>query len=622
MFSRKDWRLGFLLFPISFLFILVLVRLFQIQVLDHQKYAVLAERQHGISYSLPAVRGKIYSQDEFPLVSNRILYLLYAEPPQFDFSVISRDDLAKKLFDILVEDGPCPVINFEVVEGLDPFQFREACESGLIQRLSFKQQWIPLVRNVTLDQKEKIEELNFAGLGFEPVATRFYPEGVLAAHVLGFVGVTEKGEPQGYYGLEGFYNGDLSGSPGIILEERSALGDPILVGEYKKRLPGEGRDLVLTLDRAVQFMIEEKLQAGVERFGAEGGTVIVMEPSTGAILAMANKDADHLASHVEPSDSDHLTGNTDEASVESPESSPSAFFADPSALSVSSSALSVNTAIASSYEPGSVLKALTMAAGVDSGKITPQTTFYSQPLEIGSYTIRTWDNKYYGKSTMVEVLERSDNTGAAWVALEKLGKKKLRDYFLKFGLGEKTGVDLEGEASGIVKPLSEWRDIDLANASFGQGISTTPLQLVNSFSAIANEGVLMRPYLVSEMRCRDKTIPFGPQEVRRVISKHSAKVMTAMLTKAAGHGEAQFFVLKDWEVAGKTGTAQIPIGGRYDPHKTNATFIGFLPKSKKFVMLVKLDRPSTSMYAAETAVPLWMEIAEGLIAYYGIPPDK
>ena len=456
MFNRKEWRLGLLFSLISFLFVFVLVRLFQIQVLEHQKYTVLAEKQHGVSYDLPAARGKIYSRDGFPLVSNRPSYLLYAEPPKIDFSTTSREDISGKILDILMEGDRCPVVNFTIGEGLDSFQIRKACEGGMVQRLFFEQPWVPLVREVTLEQKVEIERSNLVGIGFELGATRFYPEGLLAAHVLGFVGSDEGGGPRGYYGLEGFYDGDLRGSPGIILEERGALGDPILVGNYKKRFPSEGRDLVLTLDRAVQFMVEKKLKEGVQRFGAESGTVIVMEPETGGILAMAN-----YAENAEE-DTDNAEGITENA-----EEGNSVFSAD-------SSVLSANLAIASSYEPGSVLKALTMAAGIDSGKITPQTTFYSQPLKVGNHIIRTWNNRYYGESTMIEVLERSDNTGAAWVALEKLGKRKLRDYFLKFGLGEKTGIDLEGESAGIVKPLLGWGEVDLANASFGQGVSVTP----------------------------------------------------------------------------------------------------------------------------------------------------
>jgi len=617
MLDRKNWRLYLIFLPIFSSFTILIARLFQIQVIDHQRYAALAESQHGFSYTLPAARGKIYSRDGFPLVSNKITYLLYAEPPKID----DKEKVVREILDCMDLSQGCPVVNFSGAENLDESQRRRACILEGVRRLSFDRQWIPLVRHVSLEEKKKIESLRIRGIGFEKDPRRFYPEGRLASHVLGFVGADKKGDPKGYFGLEGFYNGDLGGIPGMILEERSALGEPILVGRYKKRPPKDGSDLVLTLDRAVQFMIEEKLKEGVKRYGAESGTVVVMDPQTGAILAMANyPDYDP----ANPIGAKKVAEHTGEEGSASAELRSSAATPEPDAEEglQPERVERRNLAIASSYEPGSVLKALTMAVGIDTGKITPQTTFISKPLKVGDHVIRTWDNRYYGEETMIEVLEHSDNTGAAWVALERLGKRTLRDYFMKFGLGQKTGIDLEGESEGIIKPLVDWRPIDLANASFGQGISTTPIQLVRAFSVLANGGVLMRPYIVSEIRDGSKTITFEPEKVRRVISERSAEVLVKMLERAAEHGEARFFFSGNYRVAGKTGTAQIPVGGKYDPHKTNATFIGFLPGSRKFVMLVKLEKPSTSVYAAETAVPLWMEITRRLVAYYGIPPDR
>ena len=604
MFTRKNWRLCFIFSTVLSLFALLILRLFKIQVLDCKKYSVLAESQHGISYSLSAARGKIYSQDDFPLVSNRLSYLLYGEPPRIE----KKKEAIARILDVVDLTLGCRVVNFSPDSGLDQFQLKKACLEEAVKRLSFDRQWVPLVRGLTQEEKERIEKLEISGIGFEPEPQRFYPEDRLGSHILGFVGSDEEGKPKGYYGLEGFYDGDLCGTPGKILEERSALGEPILVGRYKKRSPQDGRDLVLTLDRAVQFLVEDKLFSGVERFGAESGTVVVMEPQTGKILALANYPDYDPAEPTEPTESMESAESEELKEMEGEEEE--------------EKTERRNLAIASSYEPGSVMKPLTMAAGIEAGKITPQTTFISGPLKVGDYVIRTWDNKYYGEENMIEVLERSDNTGAAWVALERLGKRILRDYFLKFGLGEKTGIDLEGEAGGIVKPLVEWRPIDLANASFGQGVSVTPIQLATAFSVFANGGNLVRPFLVSEIRDGNRVISFEPERKRRVISEKTADILVEMLERAAEHGEAKFFITGDYRVAGKTGTAQIPIAGKYDPHKTNATFVGFLSGSRKFVMLVKLEKPSASTYAAETAVPLWMEIAKGLIAYYGIPPDR
>jgi len=209
---------------------------------------------------------------------------------------------------------------------------------------------------------------------------------------------------------------------------------------------------------------------------------------------------------------------------------------------------------------------------------------------------------------MIGVLQHSNNVGAAWVA-QQLGVSTLREYLLKFGLGEPAGIDLEGEDTGVVKEASEWRAIDLATAAFGQGISATPLQVASAFAVVANDGVLMRPYLVDRILDGDKAIEIQPQKVRRVLSSDSAEVILKMLEAAVEGGESRFYNLPNYKVAGKTGTAQIPREGRYDPRKTNATFVGFFAKSKKFVMLVRLEEPSSSIYAAETAVPTWMQVS-------------
>ncbi len=626
MFTKKHWRIALLFSSVSIFLFGVLLRLFQVQILSHREYQAQAETQHGISYSISAPRGEIYSRDEFPLVANQPSYLLYGEPEKIFVSSVDGEETAKAVLnEVSFED--CPVINTDPAPpGYDSYQKTKYCREALVERLQFDRQWVPLIRNLSAEEQNKVESLGLHGLGFEVTPVRYYPEQELAAHVLGFVGADELGNPKGYFGLEGYYDGDLRGSDGLVLEERSALGEPILVGDFLKRPPRKGRDLVLTLDRAVQFMLEQELEEGVKRYGAESGTVIVMNPHTGEVISMANfprydpanPGEDNLEKESKEENSEEKDIETGEEDKDESEENES----EKEEEKIRYESQQRNVAIASSYEPGSVIKALTMAAAIEEGEVTPQTTFVSKPMTVGNHIIRTWDNKYYGESTMIEVLERSDNTGAAWVALEKLGKRTLREYFSRFGLGEKTGIDLEGEAAGTLKPLSQWYPVDLANASFGQGLSATPLQVTAAFSVFANDGVLMSPYLVREIRDNGKSITFSPQKERRVLSKHTTKIMEGMLTKAAEHGEASFFVLEDWHVAGKTGTAQIPVGGKYDPHKTNTTFVGFLPESKKFVMLVKLEKTSTSIYAAETAVPLWMEMAKELIRYYAIPPDK
>ena len=565
-------RERFLLTLFLFLFIIITCRLFQLQVLEHEKFSVLAAKQHWASAEIPAARGRILSSDGSPLVENQMAYLVFAKPPV----VIDVETTAEKLAEILLEE--------------DSKRIEEALNRDL--------QWVPLAHKVSPETKTEVEKLEIEGIGFEEEPRRYYPEGNLAAHLLGFVGSDERGQDQGYYGLEGFYNGDLRGRPGRIIEEKAASGEPILVGGYR-RIPAEnGRDLVLTIDRSLQFMVEQKLKTAVEKYGAKSGSVVIMEPQTGGVLTMASYPT------YDPAEPNVSVGEGETEELEDSEPQ------------------WTNPAISETYEPGSVLKALTMSAGIDTKTVTPQTTMMdSGPITVSGYTVDNWDGKHHGEETMIEILQHSNNCGAAWVG-QQVGAETLRNYFLKFGLGEVSRIDLEDEDTGIVKELSEWRPIDLANAAFGQGVSLTPLQLVSVFSTIVNGGKMMEPYLVSEIREGDRVIRTKPKEATQVLSVKSADIMVEMLIAAVEGGESKFYNLETHKVGGKTGTAQIPVEGRYDPRKTNCTFVGFLPAYPNFVMLVLLREPSASIYAAETAVPTWMEMAKELTVYYGVEPDK
>lgn len=589
-------RVKFLLVLFLSLLIVITGRLFQLQILQHNKFTALAEGQHWGTAYVSAARGRVFSSDGFPLVENQMAYLVYGEPP----NVEDVEAAAEKLGEVLWEENSklqIAQINSKSISN-DKSQMTKTEEvERLEQALSQDLQWVPLMHKVSPDTKERIEALGIEGIGFEEEPKRFYPEETLAAHLLGFVGSNEQGRDQGYYGLEGFYDGDLRGRPGKVVEEKDASGQPILVGGYKKIPAEDGRDLVLTLDRSVQFVAERKLAAAVEKYGAESGSVVVVEPQTGAILAMANFPTYDPSNPYDPLDEEVIAEEIERTEW-------------------------TNPAVSETYEPGSVLKALTMSAAIDTKTVKPQTIMQDTgPITVSGYTIDNWDGKHHGEETMTEVLQHSNNCGAAWVA-QQLGAETLRNYFLKFGLGKPLAIDLEDEDTGVVKELSEWRSVDLANAAFGQGVSVTPLQLVSIFSTIVNGGTMMRPYLVSEIREEEKIIEIKPKELVRVLSAKSADIMIEMLTAAVEGGESKFYNLKTHRVAGKTGTAQIPIEGHYDPTKTNCTFVGFLPSHPNFVMLVLLRRPSASVYAAETAVPMWMEIARELTVYYGIEPDK
>ena len=544
----------------------VLAKLFYIQVLSHEKYEVLAQEQHWVVEELPAERGSILSRNGKVLATNQDYYLLYAEPKNIENKVDVTEILAKLLSS----------------KGFGSYEKLFAEYSGYLEKDLW---WVGLERDVDPQTKKEIDDLKLLGIGFDLVPKRYYPEGSLASHVLGFVAFDSDGNKRGYFGIEGNFDGDLYGRPGKLIQEKDADGNPILVGGYDLVDSIGGRDIVLTIDRSVQYLIERELKLAVEKYGAVSGTVIVMDPLTSEIIAMANYP------NFDPSNL------TDESEVK-------------------------NLAIADTYEPGSVLKAFTISAGIDTGKITPSSTFVdSGPVTYSGYTIDNWDGKHHGVQDIAQLLQKSNNIGAVWVG-HQIGSSDLHNYFIKFGFGEKTGVSLEGEDTGTLRDPATWSDVDLANISFGQGISATPLQILNGFNAIANGGILNRPRVVSKIISDNDVAEMKTKKIRRIVSEKTAETITDLLISAVAQGESKFCNIKGYKIAGKTGTAEIFKDGKYDISETNATFAGFLSESKKFSMLVRLERPSTSSYAAETAVPLWMDLAHALVTYYAIPPDK
>ncbi len=569
-------RIVFLIFPAIFI-----VRLFSIQVLQHEKYRALAQEQYWNLQEIPAKRGNILSSDGYLLATTQVSYLLYAEPKQIE----DKYKVSYELAQVLAEINP-----FEVENAFNYYQ------EHINQALSKDLFWVKLQGSLSPEDKKKIEALDLKGIGFEEEPLRYYPENLLASHVLGFVASDENGNKQGYFGVEGSLNGDLRGKPGRIVEERDAIGMPILVGGYRKIDSIDGRDVVLTINRAVQYMVEHKLKEGVEKYGAVSGSVIVMDPGTGDILAMANYPTYDPSNYI--NDSDIEIDENGRKSVERR-----------------------NLAISQTYEPGSVIKPLTVAAAIDLKKVTPETTFVDNgPVRYSDYFINNWDGKHHGVQTIIQLLQKSNNIGAAWVG-HVVGAKDLSEYFKKFGMGTISGIEMEGEDTGVIRDYKDLTDIDIATIAFGQGMSATPLQVLNSFNVFANGGNLVQPRIISKYIDGDEQIDVPVKVRSKVISSDTAETMNDILTLAVEGGESRYFNIKNYHIAGKTGTAQIPENGKYDPKKTNATFVGYLSKSKKFSMIVKLEEPSSSTYAAETAVPLWMDITRDLVKFYGIPTD-
>ncbi len=567
-----------------FAFGIVVLRLFQIQVIEHAKYAFAANDQHWGQYEIPAMRGDIYTSDSHLLAGTQSYYLLYGDPQKTKDASKLALDLAEYFSKIkhweLVQESSDSAESIEAI--------KEKLRAKYFELLSKDLLWVSLERRVSPEQRDELVKLNLVGIGFEVEPIRFYPENTLAAHILGFVASDDKGENKGYFGIEGSFNEDLRGRKGRLLEEIDARGIPILIGGSKKTEAIEGSTIYLTIDRAVQYMVEQKLKAGVEKYDAKSGSVIIMDPFTGSVIAMANY----------------------------PTFSPSLFNDQRKTIERR------NVAIAETYEPGSIVKPLTVATAIDLGVVTAETTYLDGgPVNYSGAWIDNWDGKHYGVLNIVQLLQKSNNIGAAWVG-HQVGSKNIYKYFSDFGLGVRTNIELEGEDSGILRNYDSWTDIDLANISFGQGISATPLQMLNAFNVLANGGFLLQPKIVSRIVDNGKFIDMPTRVVRRVITKETSDIMVGMLQKAAEGGEAQFFILKNYKVAGKTGTAQIPIDGKYDLNKTNASFVGFLVGSKKFTMIIKLQEPSASVFASETAAPMWMDIATDLVKFYNLPPDK
>jgi cell division protein FtsI/penicillin-binding protein 2 len=284
-----------------------------------------------------------------------------------------------------------------------------------------------------------------------------------------------------------------------------------------------------------------------------------------------------------------------------------------------------NPFVTDTYEPGSTFKPLVMSSALDANLVTPETKcpICDKPVSVGGYDLHTWDDKYFPNTTMTDVIIHSDNTGMVYVA-QKLGVDGMISYLTKFGIGKPTGIDLQGEVAPVMQDKKYWYPVDLATAGFGQGISVTPIELMDAFSAIANGGNRMQPRVVSSVLTpQGETLSIAPKVLDTPISEKTSKVMTEILVDAVNKGEASWVRLKGYRIAGKTGTASIPVKGHYDSSQTIASFIGFAPADNpKFIMLVIMNRPTVSIYGAETAAPIFFDIAKDLLNYYGITPTE
>lgn len=465
------------------------------------------------------------------------------------------------------------------------------------------------------------------GVGLRDQHWRYYPERYLAAQVLGFVDSAGRGQ----YGIEGRFDRELAGEEGMIFGAINTRGQRIIGKGSSIERARDGSDIVLSLDRVIQGQVEKILEEDTRRFDADFGQVIVIEPATGRILALAHfptfdpNEFGKVFTRYEVSSEQEALDREDE------------FFNQRIPTVVDGGryyryfnkwgpAVFRNKVVSDLYEPGSVLKAVTMAAALNADEITPQTTYRDTgPVEVDEFKIRNSDDVYSGETTMIEVLNRSLNTGIAFIT-RKMGAKLLYEYFSAFGLGQYTDIDLDGEANGQLEFWKDWAESELVTRGFGQGLTTTPLQVAMAFSALANGGYLMKPLLVEEIRFSEGDVQtFYPEKVRKVISDETYHTIKAMLLNAVNNGIARGARVWGYTVMGKTGTSQTYRHGQVQEGEgtTITSFAGFGPfDNPQFVILVKYDRPKVSQWGSETAAVTFRRVAEFLFQHLGIPPDQ
>ncbi len=564
----KNPRIYFLVFLIGIIAATIIGRAYFLQVINFGYYQALADNQHSLFRKLIPTRGEIYLKDRdalYPVAVNKETKMAYAVPKEIEDVTVASDELAAVL-------------------GLD--------RDALMQKLGRENDMYEVLKHRLSDNEiAGIKKLNMKGIHLEDESFRYYPAGELASHILGFVGWKDN-EIGGRYGSELYFEDELKGKIGNLSQNTDASGRWIATGDRNISYAKNGDNLVLSLDHIVQYETEKILAAAVAKYQADRGMIIVMESKTGKIISMAS----------------YPTFNpNDYARVDNME----AFR---------------NLAVSDPYECGSVFKAITLASAIDAGKITPDTTYVdSGAVTEAGYTIKNSDLKANGLETMTQVLEKSLNTGVIF-AEKLMGNQSFAEYIRKFGFGELTGADIFAEASGNISNLSNYkRNIEFFTASFGQGITVTPLQLISAYNAIANNGILLKPQIVDSVMHDDGSVSENsPQEVRRVISQQSAYQITQMLRAVVTDGHGKQANVPGYTVVGKTGTAQVvgPSGG-YADGRSVGSFAGFAPADNpKFTMLVRLDDPKTVQWAESSAAPTFGELMKFILEYYHIEPTE
>ncbi len=544
-----------------FLFAITFVRAFYLQIIKKEQLVRLAERQHQKIVSLTPARGTIYDRNSAPLAVSIEMDSCFAEPRNIE----NINETAAKL-------APYLGMSRETLTG----------------KLKVNRNFVWLERRMPPELVQKIKALDLDGISFVKETKRFYPNGEVAGHVIGFTGL----DPDGLEGIELKYNSTILGSTGYLVTERDALGRDIAQKGTVVTKASKGQNVTLTLDKNIQYITEKELAKAVTSSGAKGGMAIVMEPQTGKVLAMADY----------------------------PGFNPNAYFRY-------SPPLMRNKTIVDSFEPGSTFKVFLISAALEERVVSPGDHFN---CENGSYAIGgrvIHDTHKYGGLSVSDILKYSSNIGAAKIGT-RLGQERLYSHLKDFGFGARSGIDLPGEAYGYLRDGSQWFGVELATISFGQGVSATALQLTTAVSAVANGGLLMRPYLVEKISDENgvELEQVQPQVRRRVISPETAAAVTRMMEGVTGEGgTGMSAAVEGYRVAGKTGTAQKvdPLTRGYSASKRTASFVGFVPADNpRLTILVVVDEPKTSPYGGVVAAPAFGAIAQQTLCYLKVPPGR
>jgi cell division protein FtsI/penicillin-binding protein 2 len=556
-------------FLLLFLAIIV-IKLFLLQVIHGNQARQDADAQHSIYQKLLPSRGEIDLVDSgtlhiTPVATNLKSYLVYAVPQD----VVNPNLAAASLASVL---------------GLD-------AKDILVKITGTNKKYVSLKKHLTDNEQQKIKDLKLSGIFFDSEDTRYYPQNNLLSQTLGFVGYKDASSQKvGLYGLERSFEKDLAGTSGQLVAEQDTSG-ALIFGAHKSEQPAEdGANLVLTIDRTIQFQAESVLRESVTKNSADSGSIIVANPKTGAILAIASY----------------------------PDFNPNQFNKTTNPVAFN------NQALIGSYEPGSTFKAITMASALDAGKVTPDSTYVDTgEVKVGKYTIKNAEPGARGVQTMTQVIDFSLNTGAIYVE-NLLGNAEFLKYVKSFGFGKKTGIELN-DASGNLDGLKGSIDTNYYTASFGQGITATPIQMLQAYTALANGGKMMKPYIVQQKVYPDgKTVNTSPTSLGQIISIKAASQISAMLVDDVENGFGKRAGVPGYYVGGKTGTSQVAgPDGKYLVNDNIGSFIGYAPiENPQFVMLVRIDHPRNVAFAESTAAPAWGQLAQFILNYLHATPTR